>query len=51
LGIPTKGSVYGINLDTIKEIKTRFTERGVVYGENKDITPEAVEDILNMSIA
>ena len=51
IGIPTKASVYGIGEETIQEIKKRFAERGVVYGEGKDITPEAVEAILRKSIA
>lgn len=50
LGIPTNGSAYNINSETIKEIKSRFSKSGLSYGENKDITPEAVEDILIMSI-
>lgn len=51
IGIPTKASVYGIGNSTIQEIKKRFTDRKVVFGERKDISPEAVEKILNMSIA
>ncbi|MCP9770957.1 iron-containing alcohol dehydrogenase [Lacihabitans sp. LS3-19] len=51
IGIPTKASVYGVGEETIQEIKKRFTERGVIYGERKDITPDAVEAILRMSIA
>lgn len=51
IGIPTKASVYGIGNSTIQEIKKRFTDRKVVFGERKDINPEAVEKILNMSIA
>jgi NADP-dependent alcohol dehydrogenase len=51
IGIPTKASAYGIGEETIQEIKKRFTDRGVVYGEKKDITPEAVEAILRLSIA
>jgi NADP-dependent alcohol dehydrogenase len=50
IGIPTKASAYGVGEETIQEIKKRFTERGVLYGERKDITPEAIEAILRKSI-
>ena len=51
LGLPIKASEYGVNQETIAKIKQRFIERGVNFGEKADITPEAVEQILAMSIA
>ena len=51
LGIPTQASAYGIGEETIQEIKKRFAERNVKYGENRDIDAVATEAILRMSIA
>jgi NADP-dependent alcohol dehydrogenase len=51
LGIPTKASAYGIGEETVQEIKKRFTNRNVKYGENSDIDALATEAILRMSIA
>ncbi len=51
LGIPTKASAYGIGEETVLEIKKRFSERNVKYGENGDIDAVATEAILRMSIA
>jgi NADP-dependent alcohol dehydrogenase len=51
IGIPTKGSIYDINDATIQEIKSRFQERKASLGEHKDITPEVIEKILQISIS
>jgi len=51
LGIPTKGSEYGIGEATIKEISKRFKERGGAYGEHGDIDHNAAAEILRMSVA
>ena len=51
LGIPTKASAYGIGEETVQEIKKRFTDRKVKYGEKSDIDAAATEAILRMSIA
>ncbi len=51
LGIPTKASAYGIGLETVTEVKARFEERGMNFGERATITPDAVEEILTASIA
>ncbi len=51
IGLPTKGSAYGINEVTIKEIQKRFAERSDAHGEHKDIDAEAAGTILRMSIA
>jgi NADP-dependent alcohol dehydrogenase len=51
LGLPTKGSEYGIGEATIEEISKRFKERGGAYGENRDIDYNAAAAILRMSVA
>ncbi|HLO43277.1 MAG TPA: iron-containing alcohol dehydrogenase [Leadbetterella sp.] len=51
LGIPTKASSYGIGEETVQEIKKRFTDRKVRYGENSDIDATATDAILRMSIS
>ncbi len=51
LGIPTKASAYGIGEETVQEIKRRFTDRNVKYGEKGDIDANATEAILRMSVA
>ncbi|MFT7421870.1 MAG: NADP-dependent alcohol dehydrogenase [Algoriphagus sp.] len=50
LGLPTKGSAYGINELTIEEIKKRFSDRKGAYGEHKDVDAEAAAAILRISI-
>jgi NADP-dependent alcohol dehydrogenase len=51
LGIPTKGSEYGINKVTIEEISKRFKDRNGAYGEHGDIDYAAAEVVLRMSVA
>ncbi len=52
LGIPTKASSYeDITPETIQKVKQRFVERGMNFGENADITPEDVANILEMSLS
>lgn len=51
LGIPSKASAYPISTDTVQEVKKRFTERGMNFGERGDITPEAVQVILMASLS
>lgn len=51
LGIPTKANQYPIDRDTVTEVKRRFEARGMNFGERADITPEAVAEILELSLA
>lgn len=51
LGIPTKASKYNIGKDTVEKVVTRFVDRGMNFGEHADITPEAVGEILALSLA
>ncbi len=49
LGMKTRFSEYKINAEEAgREIRARFTKRGVVFGEHGDITPEAAEKIILM---
>lgn len=51
LDIPSKASAYPITADTVQEVKNRFIERGLNFGERGDITPDAVEAILMASLS
>lgn len=51
LGIPTKASEYNIGKDTVEKVVARFVDRGMNFGEHADITPEAVGQILALSLA
>jgi NADP-dependent alcohol dehydrogenase len=47
VGVPTHLSDYGVGLDVIPKIIDRFEKRGfVALGENQDVTPKVVEQIL-----
>ncbi|MCX5934700.1 MAG: hypothetical protein NTU99_07945, partial [Pseudanabaena sp. LacPavin_0818_WC45_MAG_42_6] len=47
VGVPTHLSDYGVGLDVIPQIIDRFEKRGfVALGENQDVTPKVVEQIL-----
>lgn len=49
VGVKTKLSDYGVNLDVIAPIIDRFEQRGfVALGENADVTPKVVEKILTL---
>lgn len=50
LGIATRLSDYGVGQATIDEIVRRFTERGAVWGERHDVTPDKVRKILEMAL-
>ena len=50
LGIATRLSDYGEGQDTVDEIVRRFTERGAVWGERHDVTPDKVRKILEMAL-
>lgn len=50
LGIPTKISAYGLGHDTIDEIVERLEAKGITYGEQADITPAVVCQILEKSL-
>lgn len=50
LGIATRLSEYGVGQDTVDEIVRRFTERGAVWGERHDVTPDKVRKILEMAL-
>ncbi len=46
LGLTTRLSEAGVEDNTIEVISKRFTERGVAFGENKNVTGKVVVDIL-----
>ena len=50
LGIATRLSDYGVGQATVDEIVRRFTERGAVWGERQDVTPDKVRKILEMAL-
>lgn len=50
LGIATRLSDYGVGQATVDEIVRRFTERGAVWGERHDVTPDKVRKILKMAL-
>lgn len=50
LGIATHLSDYGVGQDTVDEIVRRFTERGAVWGERSDVTPDKVRTILEKAL-
>ena len=50
LGIPTRAKTYGIGADTVEEVRKRFVARNMNFGENADITPDVVVQILSLSI-
>lgn len=50
LGIATRLSDYGVGQATVDEIVRRFTERGAVWGERHDVTPDKVRKILEMAL-
>lgn len=47
LGVKTRLSDYQIGDETIAELAQRFTDRGAVFGEKGNITPNKVIEILN----
>lgn len=47
MGIGTRLSDYGLGKEAVVKVTERTRERGWVMGENRDITPEVVETILN----
>ena len=46
LGLTTRLSEKGIGNETIETIARRFNERGVAYGENRNVTGDVTKDIL-----
>lgn len=50
LGIATRLSDYGVGQNTVDEIVRRFTERGAVWGERNDVTPDKVRMILEKAL-
>ena len=50
LGIATRLSEYGVGQQTVDEIVRRFTERGSVWGERGDVTPDKVRMILEKAL-
>ncbi|WP_315599424.1 iron-containing alcohol dehydrogenase [Porphyromonas endodontalis] len=46
LGLTTRLREAGVSQEVEDEIVRRFTERGVVFGENGTVTPEVVREIL-----
>jgi NADP-dependent alcohol dehydrogenase len=50
LGMPTHLNQYNINVEeAAQEIERRFSERGVVWGEKQDITPEVSKEIVRLA--
>ncbi len=49
LGVPTRLSDYGVAPETVAEIPARLERRQAAFGENHDVTPAAVTEILAMS--
>lgn len=50
LGVKTHLSDYSITEDTIDSIVRRFEDRYAVFGENQDITPQVVRQILKKAL-
>ncbi|ELS32496.1 NADP-dependent dehydrogenase [Pseudanabaena catenata USMAC16] len=49
MGIRPHLSDYGVDLAVIPKVIDRFEKRGMVaLGENRDITPQVVEQILTL---
>jgi len=47
LGMPTRLSDYGISAqEAASAVRERLTERGIVVGERKDVTPEVAAEVL-----
>ncbi len=49
LGVPTRLSDYGVASETVAEIPARLERRQAAFGENHDVTPAVVAEILAMS--
>lgn len=47
LGLTTRLSEEGIGEETIEKVSRRFTERGVAYGENRNVTGDVTREILH----
>ncbi len=46
LGLTTRLSEEGIGEETIEKVSRRFTDRGVAYGENRNVTGDITREIL-----
>lgn len=46
LGLTTRLSEEGIGEETIEKVSRRFTDRGVAYGENRNVTGDVTREIL-----
>jgi NADP-dependent alcohol dehydrogenase len=46
MGIPTRLSDYGVPVETISKITSRFNKRGIMIGEKGDIGPGEIKLIL-----
>jgi NADP-dependent alcohol dehydrogenase len=52
IGMPTTLTAFGIDpVEAAERIRARFEQRGRVLGEHKDITPEVVAEIVQMSVS
>jgi NADP-dependent alcohol dehydrogenase len=50
LGMPTRLTDFDVDpLEAAERIQKRFEQRGTILGEGKNITPDAVAEILRMS--
>ena len=47
LGLTTRLSEEGIGKETIDKVSRRFNDRGVAYGENRNVTGDVTREILN----
>lgn len=47
LGLTTRLSEEGIGKETIEKVSSRFNDRGVAFGENRNVTGDVTSEILN----
>jgi NADP-dependent alcohol dehydrogenase len=50
LGLTTRLSEENVGEDTIETIARRFNDRGVAYGENRNVTGDVAREILRKCI-
>jgi NADP-dependent alcohol dehydrogenase len=50
VGMRTRFSEYGIGDHAVEEIVERVRNRGLIYGENRSVTPEVVREIVKLAL-
>lgn len=50
VGMKTHFSEYGIGENAVEEVVERVRFRGLVYGENRSVTPEVVREIVRLAL-